>query len=115
MNIYTEENFLKEKNKLNSMNSFIIIEYIKSTIDILVDFKVNKQIQNFFNDYNLNNNNNNIHLKTKIEQETQIYIKNLKRKLNEMEKSKNEYKKSFMNLQEVKKYYNFFTIKIQLN
>ncbi len=107
MNIFTEENYIKEKNKLNAINSFIIIEYIKSTIDILVDFKVSKEIQNFFNDYNFNNNdNNNNHLntqfnKTKSEEETKIYIQNLKHKLNEMEKSKNEYKKSFMNLQEV--------------
>ena len=98
MNIYSEENFLKEKNKLYSVNSFVIIEYIKSTIDILVDFKVNKQIQNFFNNFNIDNFND---IKNQNQIDSYIYIENLTKKVIEMEKSKNEYKKSFMNLQEV--------------
>jgi hypothetical protein len=100
MNIYTEENFFKEKNKLYSVNSFVIIEYIKSTIDILVDFKVNKQIKNFFDNFNFENFNNNQN-QNKSQKDTEIYIENLSKKLIEMERSKNEYKKSFMNLKEV--------------
>ena len=115
MNIFSEENLIKEKKKLNSMNSFIVIEYIKSTIDILVDFKVNKQIESFFNNFNENKENSDysqnedllrkseadIRNRIKIHHQMIIYADNLKLKFEEMEKSKNEYKKSFFMLQEV--------------
>ena len=121
MNVYSEDNFLKEKTKLNSLNSFIVIEYIKSTVDILVDFKVNKQIQSFFDNYNFNENAKNAKnsqnadalggkktendlkiLKNKLN-ESEKYIENLQHKCEDMEISKNEYKKSCANLHEVNK------------
>ncbi len=97
------------------MNSFIIIEYIKTSIDILVDMKVKKQIETFFSNYNMKNENSNVEAyeellrksesdirnHIKIEHQMKIYSDNLKSKIEELEKSKAEYKKNYLSLQEV--------------
>lgn len=133
------------------LNSFIIIEYIKSSINILVDTKVKCQIESFFSNFNstnpfednndfdhknykkaqkdtrikhsLNNEEYNTNTSTcqnineyedllrklesdirnhiKIQHQYRIYSDNLKSKIEELEKSKNEYKKSVIALQEV--------------
>lgn len=111
MNTYTDDNFLKEKQKLNSINSLIVIEYIKSTIDILVDFKVNKKIQNFFTNFNFDESSKNFEFdniqnvlksQIKINQDSSDKIEKLEINLLQLEKEKNEVKKSYSNLQEVK-------------
>lgn len=97
------------------LNSFIIIEYVKTSIDILVDIKVKKQIESFFNNYNFKTENSNIEAyedllrkseadirnHIKIEHQMKIYSDNLKAKIEELEKSKAEYKINYLALQEV--------------
>jgi len=140
-----------EKHKLLKLNSFIIIEYIKSSINILVDLKVKEQLESFFtnfnpqsipnNDINLinikesidydlkertkssnsnneksNNSNSSFHNDyedllrkhesdirnhIKVQHQYRIYSDNLKNKIEELERSKAEYKKTVANLQEV--------------
>jgi len=100
------------------MNSFIIIEYIKTSIDILVDIKVKNQIEAFFNNFHnkvegsnaeayeelLRKSESDIRNHIKIEHQMKIYSDNLKAKIEELEKSKADYKKNYMALQDV----NFF-------
>jgi succinate dehydrogenase flavin-adding protein (antitoxin of CptAB toxin-antitoxin module) len=97
------------------MNSFIIIEYIKTSIDILVDIKVKDKIEAFFNNYHnklegsnleayeelLQKSESDIRNHIKIEHQMKIYSDNLKAKIEELEKSKGEYKKNYLALQEV--------------
>ena len=98
------------------MNSFIIIEYIKTSIDIVVDIKVKNQIESFFNNYNTKSEGSNVEAyeellrksesdirnHIKIEHQMKIYSDNLKAKIEELEKSKSDYKKNYLALQEVK-------------
>jgi len=112
-----DENKIKvEKERLKKLNSFIIIEYIKTSIDILVDIKVKNQIETFFNNYNaklegtnfeayedmLRKSESDIRNHIKIEHQMKIYSDSLKAKIEELEKSKAEYKKNYLALQEVK-------------
>lgn len=98
------------------LNSLIIIEYIKTSIDILVDIKVKKQIETFFSNYNIRSESSDaevyeellrkyeadIRNHIKIEHQMKIYSDNLKIKIEDLEKSKAEYKKNFLAIQEVK-------------
>lgn len=107
------------------MNSFIIIEYIKTSIDILVDIKVKNQIETFFNNYHnkleefnsseayedlLRKSESDIRNHIKIEHQMKIYSDNLKAKIEELEKSKAEYKKNYLALQEVKYLFIFICV-----
>ena len=127
------------------------MEYIKSSINILVDLKVKDQLESFFSNFdaqnilskNSNQNHNNkieeefengkitiseskaenrdvsnssclndyeellrkheseIRNHIKIQHQYRIYSENLKNKIEEIEKSKADYKKTITNLQEV--------------
>ena len=104
------------------MNSFIIIEYIKTSIDILVNVIVKNQIESFFSNYNTKPDDSNVEAyedllrksesdirnHIKIEHQMKIYSDNLKAKIEELEKSKLESKKNYIILQEV--IINFFLL-----
>ena len=128
INVYDENKIKAEKERLKKMNSFIIIEYIKTSIDILVDIKVKDKIEAFFNNYHnklegsnleayeelLQKSESDIRNHIKIEHQMKIYSDNLKAKIEELEKSKGEYKKNYLALQEVSLLLRYFNLKIIL-
>ena len=66
-----------ERNKLLKLNPFTVIEYIKTSIDILVDLKVNEKAQEIESDFNQNrNNNSNVHEYEKLLWKSEADIRN---------------------------------------
>ena len=44
---YNEEDYKTEKNELRSLNSFIILKYIRTTVDIMYNLKLEEKLEKF--------------------------------------------------------------------
>lgn len=115
MDKYNEKMAQQDRDKLKKLDSLIVIDYIKTSMEILVNIKVKRHIEEFMKEienknYHSNSLNEyeellrqseaNVRNHIRIQHQLKLHTENLKYRIEELERSKSELKKVVKSLQE---------------